>query len=169
MCKNLKFIESSTECNCSLNTIDNDIKNDCQAANKTEKEKSLTCIKFYLSNFKTAEQCSQYCPLECNSYSLQVTPFVRPIIDTGNISLDSPFPYPRFKTYENVSKTFFSIKVYYENLKYTLISQHHKTESFALISEIGGILGVFLGFSIINVLELFELFYELFHIYLLNR
>jgi hypothetical protein len=169
MCKNLKFIESNNECNCSLNTIGNDIKNDCQAANKTEKAKSLTCIKFYLSNFKTAEQCSQFCPLECNSYSFQVTPFVRPIIDTGNISLDSPFPYPNFGTYENVSKTFFSIKVYYENLKYTLIDQHPKTELFALIAEIGGIMGVFLGFSIISVIELFELFYELFHVYLINN
>jgi len=94
---------------------------------------------------------------------------VRPIIDTGNISLDSPFPYPNFGTYENVSKTFFSIKVYYENLKYTLIDQHPKTELFALIAEIGGIMGVFLGFSIISVIELFELFYELFHVYLINN
>jgi hypothetical protein len=168
MCKNLIFIESNSQCNCSLNNIGNDIKNDCQIINNTEQAKSLTCIKYYLSNFITAEKCSQYCPLECDSYSFQVTPFMRPILDTGNISLDSPFPYPNFRTYENVSKTFFSIKVYYENLKYTLITQQPKTELFALISEIGGILGVFLGFSIISVIELFELFYELFHIYLLN-
>jgi hypothetical protein len=28
---------------------------------------------------------------------------------------------------------------------------------------------VFLGFSIISVIELFELFYELFHVYLINN
>ncbi len=40
-----------------------------------------------------------------------------------------------FKKYENVSKTFFSINVYYESLKYTLISQQPKIELFGLISN----------------------------------
>ena len=51
-----------------------------------------------------------------------------------------------FETYENLSKTFyFSINVYYQNLKYTLISEQPKIELFGFISNSGGILGLFLG------------------------
>jgi len=71
-----------------------------------------------------------------------------------------------FKKYENVSKTFFSINVYYEDLKYTLISQQPKIELFGLISNLGGILGLFIGFSFISLLEIIETIAELIYIYL---
>jgi hypothetical protein len=70
--------------------------------------------------------------------------------------LNDSHDYRGFNTYENVSKTFYSINVYYQNLKYTLISQHPKTELFGLYSNIGGTLGLFLGFSFISIIELFE-------------
>ena len=44
-----------------------------------------------------------------------------------------------FETYENLSKIYFSINVYYQDLKYTLISQKSKIELFGFISNLGGI------------------------------
>ena len=75
------------------------------------------------------------------------------------------FKFPEFNTYENVSKTFYSINVYYSDLKYLLIKQHPKIELFGLISNIGGILGLFLSFSFISLLEVFEILAEYLFIY----
>ena len=69
--------------------------------------------------------------------------------------------YAGFNTYENVTRTFFALRVYYDDLKYTLIKQQPKIELFDLISNIGGTLGLFLGFSFISLLELFEVVAEL--------
>ena len=72
--------------------------------------------------------------------------------------------------YGNISKnakhsgTFYGIRIYYEELKYTLISQQSKIELFGLISNIGGTLGLFLGFSFVSFLEIFEIFAELVYI-----
>ena len=48
----------------------------------------------------------------------------------------------------------------FSDLKYTLITQKPKIELFGFISNIGGTLGLFIGFSFISVLELFELLVE---------
>jgi len=58
----------------------------------------------------------------------------------------------------------YNIYVYYQDLKYTLISEQPKVELFGLISNLGGILGLFIGFSFISLLELFELMAEFIYI-----
>ena len=60
-----------------------------------------------------------------------------------------------------MSRTFFAFRVYYEDLKYTLIKQQPKIELFGLISNVGGTLGLFLSFSFISLLEIFEVLAEL--------
>ena len=57
-------------------------------------------------------------------------------------------------------------RIYYEDLKYTWINQQPKIELFGLISNIGGSLSLFVGISFISFLELFEVFTEIFFIYL---
>ena len=65
-----------------------------------------------------------------------------------------------FKTYENVSKNFYSIYVYYEDLKYTLITQKPLCEIFDLVSNIGGLFGLFLGMGLLSFIEIFEILLE---------
>jgi hypothetical protein len=71
----------------------------------------------------------------------------------------------QFETFKNFTKTFFSINVYFSDLKYTLITQQPKYEIFDLISNVGGILGLFLGISFISFLEIFEVFAEFIYVY----
>ena len=159
LCKNLKFIEMN-ECNCTLKSIEEDISSEC-ITDKTEISKN--CSRQYIANFNPIENCKQYCPLECESFYYQINTYTR-LIDAGkisNISNDSSFGYKSLKTYENVSKRFYSINVYYEDLKYTLISQKPKIELFGLVSNIGGLFSLFLGFSLGSFLELFEVLIEL--------
>ena len=53
------------------------------------------------------------------------------------------------------------ILVYYESLKYTLISQQPKTQLLNLIPNIGGALGLFIGISFLSFIEIIELFIEI--------
>ena len=52
------------------------------------------------------------------------------------------------------------LNVYYNDLQYTHISQLIKTDIWDLISNIGGNLGLFIGFSFLTFSELFELIFE---------
>jgi hypothetical protein len=64
---------------------------------------------------------------------------------------------PEFRTYENISKTYDLINVYYEQ---------PKIELFGLISNLGWILGLFIGFSFISCLELIKVLAEFIYVYL---
>ena len=154
LCRNLKYKEINP-CDYIPKSLDEDIftlKND--TANQ--------CIYTYLNESYNFQLCSTlYCPLECDSFTYDISLNSQHLIGYGNISLNSSFLYPQFNTYENVTRTFYSISIYYEDLKYTLIQQQPKIELFGLISNIGGTLGLFLGFSFISLLELFEIFVEL--------
>ena len=57
-----------------------------------------------------------------------------------------------------MSKTYFGVYVYYDQLKYTLIEQQPKLELYGLVSNIGGTFSLFLGLSIGSFLEIFEVF-----------
>jgi hypothetical protein len=63
-----------------------------------------------------------------------------------------------------MSKTYYQINVYYENLQYTLISQQPKIELFGLISNVGGIFSLFLDLSFFSFLEFFDFLIELIYL-----
>jgi len=99
------------------------------------------CTKNYFENFKKkrAEKCSQYCPLECDT-------------------VDYSFSFKNF--YGNKRQ----LRVYFDELKYTKYSEMPKTEPFSFISEMGGILGLFVGCSFVSFFEIVELFIEIYFI-----
>ena len=66
-----------------------------------------------------------------------------------------------FETYEQVNKYFLNLEVYYKDLRYTYLNDEPKTEFFVFISNIGGILGVFLGISFLSFIEIVEIFFEI--------
>ena len=61
-----------------------------------------------------------------------------------------------------------NIYIYYESLKYTKISQIPKALPFDLISNIGGILGLFVGLSFVSLFEIAELIIEVGFVFLSN-
>jgi hypothetical protein len=157
LCKNLKFNEMN-QCNCTLNNYEEDITKECY---KDQIEKNIkNCSRKYVGKFNPIEECQDYCPLECDSFYYEINTYAQLINSNGNITANASFNYVDFKTYENVSKRFYSINVYYEDLKYTLISQKPKIELFGLVSNIGGTFSLFLGLSLGSFLELFELLIE---------
>jgi len=164
LCRNLKYIEANS-CDCSISSLDEVLVSKCGIFDQVETSK--TCEAEFIRKFqenKPIETCSQYCPLECDVFKYEVSHFFEPILTHGNISVG--FEFPEFRTYENVSKHFVSIAVYFEDLKYTLIDQKPKIEMFDLISNMGGIFGLFLGMGLLSFIELFEIFLEAFFILL---
>ena len=115
---------------------------------KFEKSSSGNCTLKNKQGFfekSILEKCLKYCPLQCDSFSY-------------DISINSYDQNPK-------NSSNYTIGVYYEDLKYTLVSQQPKIELFGLISNIGGTLGLFIGFSFITLLEIFELLAELMFIF----
>ena len=123
-------------------------------------------FKLFNKNFNQTEKCSKFCPSECDQYSYEIFHTPHKITGAGKINGFNDLNYvysllPQFQTYENVSKAYYLINAYYEDLKYTLISQKPKIELFGLVSNIGGLFSLFLGFSLGSFLELFEVLIEL--------
>jgi hypothetical protein len=162
LCRNLKYKEKNPCNSYILDDLEKDI------VDKAELLKNNTineCVQnFYKNNY--FESCSTlYCPEECDSFTYEINKDLLMTRSSGNISPNKSLDFfAGFNTYENVSRTFFAIRVYYDDLKYTLIKQQPKIELFGLISNVGGTLGLFLVFSFISLLEIFEVLAELVYI-----
>jgi hypothetical protein len=161
ICRNLKYNETNT-CGCYLDSLEDDFYIKCYS--NTDNLTLRECVDTFMSSFDVELCYLEYCPLECDSFEYDITFYTESILSAGNISPDN-IDFLDFKTYENVSKIFVSISVYYEDLKYTFISQQPKIELFGLISNLGGILGLFIGFSFISLLEIIEILAELAYVF----
>ena len=108
----------------------------------------LDCIRKQESEFtgKNVTECEQNCPLECESvkYDSQITSFK---LDTNYFLIN------RSKS----SESYASLNIFYPYLEYTLIVETPKVSPIDLVANLGGVLGVFLGLSIFNFVELLEL------------
>lgn len=104
--------------------------------------------------------CNNECPQECDSeefsFTLSTSKFPTDIYQ--NIVLDklSKSPLLNFSKV-NIEKDVALVKIYFDELKYTLIDQIPKMDTESLISSIGGSLGLFMGLSICSFMELLEL------------
>ncbi len=88
------------------------------------------------------ENCSPYCPLECDSITYETSLYSNKIDFKNAVSFS----------------------IFYESLEYTLIDQKSKMDVFDLISNIGGNLGLFIGISFLSLAEFIELLIEIIYI-----
>lgn len=159
LCQNLLFSENAN-CKCKLNSLEDILYTSC--IKKQTDLNIINCTKNFIEEFQNKivnENCSQYCPLECNYNRLVISQFSQTVQSRGKIK--NTFNFPEFNTYENVSQSFFLIYVYFETSKITLISQQPKMQLFDLFSNIGGLFGLFLGMGVLSFLEIFEIIIEL--------
>jgi hypothetical protein len=154
LCKNLKYNELNN-CSCYLDLLDEEvIKKPCYNSVKN-------CVDSFLADFDVEHCYAFYCPLECNSITYEITHNIQPLLAQGKIIKGN---YPGFQTWENMTKTYYQINVFYENLQYTLISQQPKIELFGLISNIGGTFSLFLDLSFFSFWEFFDFLIELIYL-----
>lgn len=165
LCQNVKYLELEKNCNCTLNGLDDVFFATCykKITDKVMKQCAIDFMTKFQKN--PVEICANYCPLECDTVNYEVSQFITPLLSSGQIK-KPVYPLEQFNTYENVTKSFFSMNVYYEDLQYLSISKMPKLQVFDLFSSIGGLFGLFLGMSILSFLELIEIFFETFFIVL---
>ena len=138
------FYLADNPCNCT-NTKLGSVWYDCWSHLNLTGDDRWNCIYNYKLNFfkeTLLDKCKEYCPLECESVSYSIVQ--DSILDEG---------------------AKFQLRVYFESLKYTSISQIPKTKGFDLVAEIGGILGLFIGLSFVSFFEIAELFIEVLFIF----
>jgi len=105
-------------------------------------KQNLELINSIEREFDTVGQnkiCEKMCPIECNSVSYSITPYINALATDYSL-----------------------INVYYEDFYYTKISESEKTSFDSLVGTIGGLLGLFLGASLISFYEIFDLALNLF-------
>ncbi|OAF64554.1 hypothetical protein A3Q56_07738 [Intoshia linei] len=71
-------------------------------------------------------------------------------VNSSNISFDNT----TFK------RNILNVKVYFENLNYKTVTEYPAYELFSYISDIGGILGLYIGFTALTCFEFVELFFD---------
>ncbi len=158
LCFNLMYSESLTEyetCDCKLGLSEDFIT---KCIDKITNSTVLVCTKKFLKKFvrlKPFDLCNNYCPYECDSLEYLISHYTDPILSKGVINSNSV--YSQFNTYENLTRIFYSINVYYNSLKYTLIAQKAKFGVYDLISNMGGTFGLFLGMTLMTFVELIEI------------
>jgi hypothetical protein len=141
-CRNLKYYEDDP-CNCSTDLWElAHVKcyynmNLTIYDNEDKKREVQSCLDDYMASLDLQKCMSEYCPLECESVYYEMNHYEKLLDD-----------------YFDKNFSWFEIKVFYEDLKYTLIGQQPKIEFFGLVSNVGGIFGFFLGCSFLAILEL---------------
>jgi len=163
LCSNLFALQES-KCGCNSTFID--FTKFCTRQYNKPETILTKCISEYSKEFRKKyqyEKCTEYCPLECNSinYLIKTYSYQLPVIGKVSNKSKSNYYTTEFDTYEEIKKHFFGIRVYYNDLKYTFISEEPKTKTFSFVSSIGGILGAFLGISFLSFVEIFQIFLEI--------
>jgi hypothetical protein len=112
------------------------------------------------------ELCSS-CPLECNSieYDIETTTSKFPSLSyalelMNNPKIKSNYPIGYNITLEDLRESMIQFSVFYTDFHYTYITQIPKFQLENLVSNFGGLLGLFLGMSFLSFGELIEIFVE---------
>ena len=133
-------------CNCTSSAMDS-VWFDCFTL--LEKDNLTGCTNKYKINFVSnhlLRKCSEYCPLECDTMYYSI-----------GYSLGS-YKWPKVK-----------FRVYFVDSSHTVINQKAKILPIDLVSNMGGILGLFIGISFLSLIEIFEIFIEFFLIYFIDK
>jgi len=132
---------------------------------------SISSIFFGFKNFYTNDTFKKYlsvCPLECNSITYETSAFQSsyPSFNEylnllNNKSLISKFPNGNLTKIDELKQSLYKVYIYFENLEYTEISEQAQISLWNFISSVGGLLGLFLGVSLLSFVDLFQITLEL--------
>ena len=128
----------------------------------------IECMDIVGSEF-SYDDCTAECPLECDSvrYEYSLSSLVSPNQKMYNVFFNDRVNFNimqsafgvNLSTYEQFQQYFLVVNVYYPYLQYTKIREAPKASQIDLLSQIGGSLGMFLGFSLFHFVELFEIIF----------
>ena len=123
------------------------------------------CLDFYFFNMtsrnRIADECLAQCPLECDytTYDWSMSTLDYPSV-TFFDSIRNSSKFYRNVSLEKYKESHLVLNVYYPSVEYKEIVEIPKTNFLDLIANLGGVLGIFLGFSIFSLVEFAELIFR---------
>ena len=143
--------------------IDN-VKNATFCINETQ----LSCLERMEQKFfdgSAIDNCQSNCPIECSRNLIDMS------VSTANypskwfikdlILGDNETAYD--ETSSDFGKRYLVMNVFYADLSFTIISESPAMTDLALIGNLGGTLGLFIGISFLSVAENLELLFLIIH------
>ena len=108
---------------------------------------------YFAFRLKVSSECEEFCPLECQNIEYSLYPSSSDY--SGQNILDNvQMKYPNL-TIQELKSRLVAVKVFYPELKYTSISQVFTTSIWDMVTSIGGAFGLFVGGSLLSILEIF--------------
>ena len=152
-------------CGCYINTFGAKLDGKVQCLNQTQYACAISTAKIFF-NSDVKSLCSQNCPLECNSVAFTLTPSLAQFPNSQYATelmkkevIRSKFSNKSL-SFTDLQNSVSALNVYYDDLSYTLISQQPKLQLVDLISNVGGLLGLFIGVSFLSFAEAIEIIFE---------
>lgn len=115
-------------------------------------------------------ECKMKCPIECNtvSYKIEKSQASFPTKTYGDLLKDDHKFKSKFSnnnlTYDLLRRSVLSFRIYFEKLSLDVTTETPSMTIVNLFSNIGGTLGLFLGMSLLSIVELIELIIFIFTI-----
>ena len=158
--------EIAEKCNCYEKPFDDNIN--LPHCDSVEQLKCVNQIWEYIKEKGYINLYSKYCPVECNIVTYPLTISTSSYLSNPNsmkklfnkTAQSSKFSNDMLN-YDKTKNKVLALNVYYDKLEYTLINQEPKFQILDLVSNIGGLLGLFLGVSLLSFLEIIEFTLEI--------
>lgn len=153
--------EIAEKCNCYEKPFDDNIN--LPHCESVEQLKCVNQIWEYIKEKGYINLYSKYCPVECNIVTYPLTISTSSYLSNpnsmkklfNNTALSSKYSNDTLN-YDKIKNKVLALNIYYDKLEYTLINQEPKFQILDLVSNIGGLLGLFLGVSLLSFLEIIE-------------
>lgn len=156
-------------CNCTFFVLTNYFENYPQCIGALQE-----CAQNFYYEFNSDEfirtNCFPLCPLECTSrkYVTSVSQYDYPTkeAETDMLTNDQIKKLYSTDTYStSLGANLVSLNIYYSKLAYTSIEESPSIDQTTLFSNVGGIAGLFLGVSVLSVVEFLEIFVEILFVF----
>ncbi|CAF0992779.1 unnamed protein product [Brachionus calyciflorus] len=111
------------------------------------------------------EICQPQCPLECQNMNYKIFYSFNDFInEKNNDDLNNFFNFTGTNR-RHMKKDLISLYFYYESLSYEEITEKESIDLVGLLSNLGGIAGLFLGISFLSLVEIIEIAFQILHFY----
>ena len=117
------------------------------------------------------EECNKLCPFECkkmifSTINSQINEFTN---EKAQEYFEHKLLKPKYEelnaTLDDVKQSIVNLNVFYDRLSFTEITEKPSFHFVDLVSNVGGTFGLFIGISLLSILEMVEIVYEMFFIY----
>ena len=163
-------LETTRACGCNNYVIPNPVEgyDFCTMPSQKKCADEFFYFTFIKGNF-IKENCLQKCPLECNQRKLTTSFSYYKYPTTGQaVAWNAQYPVLTAKLANEtdfwyapwLEHNLVGVSFYYDTLSYTLSEEKAAMSLYNLIGVLGGHLHLFLGMSLLSIIELIELTFE---------